>query len=138
MKKVLLVYVLITLFTLPAHSQSQKVDPPPGKIELLPGYQHKRVQEIDTIVGHIWKEGGITISYDIGRLAGIYVLPGQKTQFKWYREQKIDNQTVRIALTKEHQLRVTFVEANANFIAIFQKEEDLADALLMILTYRSR
>jgi hypothetical protein len=137
MKKVLLVYMLITLFALPAHSQTPKVDPPPGKIELLPGYQHQTGRGIDTMVGKIWKEGGITITYDIGMFAGMYASPYQKDQYQWFKEQKINNHTVRIALTKAHQLRVTFVEAHASFLSVITKDEDLAEALLMILTYRS-
>jgi hypothetical protein len=138
MKRILLIYVLLISYALPVYSQIAKADPPPGKMELLPGYHHKTGRGIDTAVGHIWKDGGITISYDIGGLAGIYVLPNQKDQNGWYREQKINNQTVRIVLTNERQLRVTFVEATANFVAVVPKDEDLADALLMILTYRSR
>jgi hypothetical protein len=138
MRKSLVVYLLIALFELPSYAQVAKADPPPGSIQLLPGYQHKTERGIDTAVGRIWKDGGITITYDIGMFAGMYASPHQKDQYEWYKEQSINNQTVRIALTKARQLRVSFVEAHASFLAIIAKEEDLADALLMILTYRSR
>jgi hypothetical protein len=132
------IFMLVCSLSFNNSAQTTKANLSVGTIDLLPGYQHKREQGIDTIVGHIWKEGGITISYDIGKLAGIYVLPDQKTQFKWYKEQKINNQTVRIAMTKERQLRVTFVETNANFVGVVPTEQDLTDALLMLLTFRHK
>jgi hypothetical protein len=135
MKKTLFVYVLIALFALPACSQIAKADPPPGKMQLLPGYTHKSEQGIDTRVGKIFKNGGITINYDIGELAGLYTSPDGKDEYEWYKEQKMNTQTVRIALTKKRELRVTFVEATVNFFGTVPTEQDLADALLMVLTF---
>jgi hypothetical protein len=47
----------------------------PGGIKLLPGYKHEKLQGKDTRVGKVWKKGGLTFRYDIGRLAGITSKP---------------------------------------------------------------
>ncbi len=50
----------------------------PGHIKLLPGYHHKHLQGIDTLVGEIAKKDGLSIKYDIGRLAGNYAAHQKK------------------------------------------------------------
>jgi hypothetical protein len=60
--------ISILLFSSVAFAATTQKDPPPGNIKLLPGYQHKTLQGIDTRVGKIWKEGGLEIKYDIGSL----------------------------------------------------------------------
>src|SRR5438309_1303373 len=46
--------------------------PPPGNMKLLPGYVHEARRGIDSRVGVIYKKDGLSISYDIGRMAGVY------------------------------------------------------------------
>ncbi len=113
-------------------------DPPPGSITLLDGYKHQKMQGIDTRVGKIWKDGGITIQYDIGRLAGNYAQQQRKyqaDQLLWDRQQTWHGQPVELAMMKDRQLYVSFPERHANFYGKVPKEEDLVDALLMVLTY---
>ncbi len=113
-------------------------DPPPGSITLLDGYKHQKLQGIDTRVGKIWKDGGITIQYDIGRLAGNYAQQQRKyqaDQLLWDRQQTWHGQLVELAMTKDRQLYVSFPERHANFYGKVQEEQDLVDALLMVLTY---
>ncbi|MCH8165366.1 MAG: hypothetical protein IH889_07130 [Planctomycetes bacterium] len=113
-------------------------DPPPGSIKLLDGFKHQRMQGIDTRVGKIWKENGITIQYDIGRLAGNYAQQQRKyqaDQLVWDRQQTWHGEPVELAMTKNRQLYVSFPESHANFYGQVQKEEDLVDALLMVLMY---
>ncbi len=113
-------------------------DPPPGSITLLDGFKHQKLQGIDTRVGKIWKDGGITIQYDIGRLAGNYAEQQRKyqaDQLLWAKQQTWHGQPVELAMTKDRQLYVSFPERHANFYGKVQTEEDLVDALLMVLTY---
>ncbi len=113
-------------------------DPPPGSIMLLDGYKHQKLQGIDTQVGKIWKDGGITIQYDIGRLAGNYAQQQRKyqaDQLVWDRQQRWHGQPVELAMMKDRQLFVSFPERHANFYGKVRKEQDLVDALLMVLTY---
>ncbi len=113
-------------------------DPPPGSITLLDGFKHQTLQGIDTRVGKIWKDGGITIQYDIGRLAGNYAEQQrtyQADQLVWHKQQTVKAKRVQLALTKDRELFVSFPDHSANFFGKVQKEEDLVDALLMVLTY---
>ena len=43
--------------------------PPPFGIKLLPGYPHEPKQGFDSVVGVISKKDGLTIMYEIGRVA---------------------------------------------------------------------
>ena len=113
-------------------------DPRPGSITLLDGYKHQKLQGIDTRVGKIWKDGGITIQYDIGRLAGNYAQQQRKyqaDQLLWDKQQTVKEERVQLALTKDRELFVSFPGHSANFYGKVQTEEDLVDALLMVLTY---
>jgi hypothetical protein len=129
-----------TIFALMAISvvTAQEGDPPPGSIKLLPSYRHKTEQGIDTAVGRIWKEGGLTITYDIGRLAGHYAGPDAHADFLWRKEQVLGGQIIWCALTKEGQLIITFPKTSANFFAKLKTQEEFAEVLLMILTYREQ
>jgi hypothetical protein len=107
----------------------------PGDIKLLPGYKHAKLQGIDTRVGKTWKDGGLTIQYDIGRLAGNHVKAQEKDKGLWYKEQVLAGHPVQLALTKDRTLYVTFPEATANFYGRARSDEEMADMLLMVLTY---
>ena len=113
-------------------------DPPPGNIQLLEGYTHIRKRGIDTSVGEISKPNGLTISYDngqlAGRAAGYYCGNGQCI---WYKRQQTNGKDVWIGLTKDNQIIATFPDDYANFFAQTKSSEDIADFLLMILTFGS-
>jgi hypothetical protein len=144
MKKKLLLFVLLFfLSVLSASAQKKRVrnvselSPPPGGIKLLNGYVHIPLRGIDTRVGRIKKEGGLDILYDIGRLAGesvrLCLLIDQSCV--WYKEQQLKGGLVKIALTKDREIIATFPKTTANFIAEVKSQEDIADFLIMILTY---
>jgi len=60
MMKLLLATVVLLVSSSSFASMAQK-DLAPGGIKLLPGYQHKTLQGIDTRIGRIWKDGGLDI-----------------------------------------------------------------------------
>jgi hypothetical protein len=122
--------------------------PVPGGIKLLPGYAHEPKQGFDSIVGVIEKKGGLVIMYEIGRVAkpGGLALGGdfadrakslKEIQRQWYKEQTIAGQAVHIAMAKDGGLYVTYPESGVNFSVMTKTPEDLADALLMILSYQA-
>jgi len=106
-------------------------------IKVLPGYQHERLRGIDSEPGEITKKDGLKIEYDIGMMAGEIVKPSDVSLYLWYKEQTLNGQSVRIAFTKQRVLKATFPDSDANFWCEIRGEEDLADALLMILSYQS-
>ena len=131
-------------------SKPSRADPP-GGIKLLPGYEHKSLPGIDTTNGKIWKKDGVTIEYVNGKLAGNQVeevkkaiTQTKKDSIRWYKEQTVGGQPVQLLLTKDRTLYATVPEAKtgvmggpANFKASPKSDEDLADVLLMVLTFRA-
>ncbi|MCE9528602.1 MAG: hypothetical protein K8R36_21365 [Planctomycetales bacterium] len=107
----------------------------PGGMKLMSGYRHKRLQGKDTRVGEISKEGGLSIKYDIGRLAGNYAKSRAKEETLWRKEQVLGGRPVHLAFAKDRTLYITLPEANANFYATTKSEEEIADILLMVLSY---
>jgi hypothetical protein len=112
----------------------------PGGIVLLPGFEHRREPGIDSLPGSI-SNGQLRIRYDIGASAGDYAADARNVL--WSREQTVSGASVKIVMTRDRQLIVTFLRNTrgasathpANFIATIEKEQDVADMLLMVLSY---
>ena len=115
-------------------------------LRLLAGYTHSSQQGFDSLVGDIRKEDGLRIQYEIGRV----VEPGQprlggdfrdrarltpKDEVLWYREQVVAGEPVHVAYRKDKVLLASFPRTGMNFRASVGSMEQLADSLLMILTY---
>ncbi|WP_020472657.1 hypothetical protein [Zavarzinella formosa] len=132
---VVLALSVIGLLSVPAGFAEEPADPTPGGIKLLPGYKHEKLQGIDTRVGKIAKASGFAFGYDIGKLAGDAAGSLDKDTLLWRKEQVIDGQTVRVALTKDRMLYVTFTQTHANFYGKAKSDDEVADMLLMVLTY---
>lgn len=137
---------LVSLMTATASAQDAKPDPAPGGVQLLPGYKHQTLQGIDSRPGKIFKEGGLEIMYDIGRIpkAGGFRLGGDYSDWakrvpakdqRWYREQTINGHPVYLVYTKKQRLTVSFPKGGINFSCEAKTEQDLVDALLMTLSY---
>jgi hypothetical protein len=134
-------------FLLIAASAAPAADaPPPGNLQLLPGYVHEPLQGIDSVVGRIVKKGGLTIQYEIGRVpkpGGLAIggdfsnaairLPEKNR--RWLKQQVVAGQPVDIAYGKDDLLLVSYPKSGVNFTATAKTPEELADVLLMVLTY---
>jgi hypothetical protein len=119
---------------------------PPGAINLLPDYTHERKQGFDSIPGVISKKGGLEIVYDIGSIPkpGAPRFGGQfsdrakavpAAQRLWYKEQIVNGQPVHLAWTKQKRLLASYPKSGINFSVNVKTFEELADALLIILSY---
>ena len=130
-----------------------------GGIKLLEGYSIKEGWAVDAANWKIEKKGGLVIHFESGPSEGSVVDLDHKEQYAWWREQTIHGRRVLVALVKPglktdpdldaerglppgNILLVTFilVEHNppyytANFVAKVANQEELVDALLMIVTY---
>ena len=132
-------------------------DQPYGNLTLLSGYKYKRSTTFDTINGVIYREGGLNIEFESGISEGYAVKSADQNKYIWYRTQTINGHNVLLALTKpgvatkwepaKHRgpkpmniLMVTFpgtfspMDA-ANFHAEVLDEQEIADMLLMVLTF---
>ncbi|MEQ8786982.1 MAG: hypothetical protein RIC55_11810 [Pirellulaceae bacterium] len=137
---------IVVLLGAVAASSALAADGPPGAMRLLEGYEHQPLQGIDSIVGRISKEGGLQITYEIGSVPkpGGFQLGGQfsdrpknvpKEELRWYREQTVNGQPVHLAHRKDDVLLVSFPRQGMNFSTTVRTADDMAAALLMILTY---
>jgi hypothetical protein len=133
------------------------VGPSFGDIKLLDGYKIKKGWAVDAATWTIYKEGGLTIDFEAGMNEGLWADPKNRADYLWYREQTVNGHRVMLALIKpglktvwepNHQrspefgniLLVTFPlggqpDHTANFNAEILNKQELADALLMILTF---
>lgn len=128
---------------------AQEKDSLIGDTKLLPGYKHEKLQGIDSIVGKIINPKGLSIFYEIGAIPkGQFRFGGsftdrpkttQKSQLRWYKEQKVLGQPVHIAYLKNGMLLVSYPESipgkGINFSTKIQSPTDMADALIMLLTF---
>ena len=105
---------------------------------LLPGYRVTENQGIDSVVGNISKGAGrLTIHFDIFGATGNQADSEEVEKSTiWRREQKINGARVICVYTKSRDLIVTF-PLSANFVARIRNQQDLADMLLMVLTFHS-
>jgi hypothetical protein len=139
--------LILGAFVLVAASVACAADaPPPGNVQLLAGYVHEPLQGIDSIVGKISKKGGLTIQYEIGRvpkpgglaLGGDFSNAAQRLPEKdrrWLKQQVVAGEPVDIAYGKNDVLIVSFPKSGVNFTSTVKTQEELADVLLMVLTY---
>ena len=112
------------------------VVPPPGNMNLSPGYFHTPNCSIDTAGGYIRKHGGIEIHYDIGVLAGNFAKRyAYSDEAEWIKTEKVGDDSVLIVLTKEKFIVATFEKAVANFTASVVSQSDIEDFLKMVLSY---
>jgi len=95
---------------------------------------------MDSTVGMIWRDGGVRVQYDIGEDAGNYTeckWCGWTDGELWRTRQTIDGQTAVCVFTKKQTIVVSFLESHANFHATVRNSRDMADSLLVILSYRA-
>lgn len=87
-------------------------------------------------MGRIWREHGLTLTYDIGALAGNHAQEHRGAgKYLWYKEQTFNGSQAQIVLTSDRTLYVTFPQDTANFYGKVETEQDLTDALLIVMTY---
>jgi hypothetical protein len=138
MKFVKWTWFTVSVF-LTAVSVTAQEAPPPGYIELLPGFHHHLKQGIDSATGTIGKKGGLQIQYDIGEQAGNYTQCtwcGWTKGEVWRKKQIVNGQEIVCVFTKNRRFIVSFPEAHANFYATIRTTGELTEMLLMLFTFR--
>jgi hypothetical protein len=139
------------LLMMPAWAQEQ------GWIRLLNGYTLKKDVTADAYAATIQKAGGITIEFETGPTSGRWANPKNKATYAWYQEQVLNGRTVCLAMIKPG-IRTVFEPAGklggrvggillvtilvdgdprngANFSAKTRNASDVADVLLMAVTF---
>lgn len=150
MRKIHHQVILAILMSLSASAQKSEW------ITLLRGYSLQRTDDGDTFSATIKKVGRPTIEFEAGPSAGPWVDSRNIQTFSWYQEQVINGRKVRIALTKPgvrtpwepegtkvpgNVLLVTIMLGKdnegfaANFSSKVRTSQDIADLLLMAVTF---
>jgi hypothetical protein len=127
---------LLLLVSVGGVASAQSYEVRPGKaMKLLPGYQIEERTGIDAIEGTIAKRDGLTVQYDIGKFRNNVASLQDKKRLRWYKEHEANGLPVHLALAKDGTLYVTFPYFAANFQANVANEAEMAEVLLMVLTY---
>src|ERR1043166_574249 len=131
MNSKIIVMVAMVAFAVICAAKDIQSDPP-GGIRLLPGYQHRRLQSIDDVIGEIWKDGGLKIHYDIGAWGSN---PDNcktcEAPVLWRKEQVVNGQRV-VCVLYQTKLLVINIDGYASFQATIKTQQQQADMLLMI------
>ena len=153
-------YVTISLSMVLSSARMVSAQCPPGGITLLPGYYCRldRATGVATTAGVIQMPNGLKIEFEKGLSQGFAVDEKHDDQYAWFRQVKINGLGAKLALIKRgyesvwepasprnrepgNILLATFPLGRDQYHAInFQAEitsdEELVDALLMIMSYR--
>jgi len=167
MKCYRLLILVLTIFVVPVVVIAQTASvvspqvPAPGKIKLLTGYIHEPRRGIDSRVGVIYKRDGLSIGYDIGRMAAVYAdqyfpqyferlrkqthlnpnaieqqIRSLEDKVEWRQRQQVNGDELMIVFLKDSTLIASFVNSTANFTAKIDSNDKFADFFLIVLTYQ--
>jgi hypothetical protein len=104
-------------------------------VRLLPEYKVVASAGIDTWGATISKEGGVKIELYQGLHVGVAADSVETKDVAWREEQVVNGQQVICVYTKSNDLVISIPKLIANFQSHIRSQQDLADMLLMVLTY---
>ncbi len=129
---------LLTVVSLTAIAQSRdttKSPPLRSPVQLLSGYKIQLSSGIDTWGGTIWKVGGLKIIWHSGLHVGVAADLVDKKDVAWREEQVVNGQQVVCVYATSSDLIGSFPRLVTNFQGHIERQQDLAEMLLMILTF---
>lgn len=146
MKKLIVPLISLCVLLVPRSSMMQETAARKQQIatrspvRLLPGYKLEVTYGLEGGYGvRIWKDSGLSISGSIGCCFAAEANSIEKDQLRWREEQEINERRTTLAYTKDYDLVITFTDNKnsypANFTAHVRDEHDVAETLLMVLTY---
>ena len=127
-------------------------------VKVLDGYSVRHESAVDAVTWTIEKKGGLSIHFESGLSEGLWADPKAVDSYAWTRVQTVNGYKVLFALVKSglrtrwelknsrgippgRILLVTFLLGGeqsfhtANFSAKIASDQELADALLMVMTF---
>jgi hypothetical protein len=106
-------------------------------MRLLPGYHVRLRKGIDSAVGDVVKDGGLTIRFEMMGASPDYSEDEDiKRNTSWRKEQTVNGKQLVCIFSKQGELLVTFPKYRASFFAQIKTEQDAVDMMLMVLTFR--
>ena len=113
----------------------ESAKPHASGINLLPGYQLQVDRGFDSPSGKISNENGFKIEVEFCCHFGNAAESIEERQIAWKQKQDLKGQSVTFVLTKSHDIVVSFPEYGTNFLAHIRNESEMADMLLMVVTF---
>lgn len=121
------------------------------EVVLLPTYEHKSLQGIDSIVGQIDKKSGPSIFYEIGGV----IPPGQPrfggsfsnsaaavpaASVAWTKSLRSKEKSTTVTYTKDQKLLISveFAKEGANLTATAKTAEEIAEVMMIALSLREK
>lgn len=144
MRCVIGIVVYCSVLGCSAGARANQVEIPFGRIDLLAEYRHEQRSGVDSMSGRIWKESGLSIRYDIGGLSGNIAGTVPSANRRWLKQQSVEKGTLHLVMTTEGNLIASFnlssgpgsVHQMVNFIALTQTPEEIAEFLLIVMSYQ--
>lgn len=104
-------------------------------VNLLPGYKIQIFPGLDSAAGRIWKDGGLEIEIEMCCGFGNAADSVPKSRLAWREQQTTHGQLVVLVFTKANELIVSYPKLVTNFRTKTRNSRDLAEALLIALSY---
>jgi hypothetical protein len=128
-----------------APAVAQRIEMHPGTVVLPQGYAHRPQQGRDSWPGSFVRaDGGFTVHYDIGAMAGTHMGPHRRAECAWYVEHEVAGRPAWTGVI-EHDGRRRIVTTimddpqgymtPANFFAEVSGDRDVAEFMLIVASY---
>jgi hypothetical protein len=154
--RLMAVALLLGLFVSVNVSQTQNPD-----VNLIDGYKFRTTETLGVLsgAGEIFNNDGFVLSFEEGLSQGYAADKTKIKKYSWFRVQRVADRTFFIAFVKDEKLTSSSITRGKrneygtlvvthplsdqphhaiNFRARIASEQELIDALLMILSYRSQ
>jgi hypothetical protein len=143
--QIVLIVVAIGFSVLSVHPQTKTIVlparppiTPPGNIRLLVNYVHETRQTIDTSEGSFVRSDGFKIDYWNGSHVTNLArkrLREDKDKVIWSKQIAHFDDVVFLAYFKDGEIIASFDKSKANFYSLTKTSEDVADFVLIVMTY---
>jgi hypothetical protein len=141
-----LLLALLLCWATPAAAQQTAMRT--GTIVLPQGYTHRPLNGTDSSPGSFVRaDGGFTVHYDIGGMAGTHMSPYRRAECTWYVEHRVDGRrayTGMIVSEGRRRIITTIMgererwSTPANFTADVRGDRDVAEFMLIVGSYVPR
>lgn len=132
-------------------SAAAQVQMPTGTISLPATFTLRPLRGTDSSPGTIVRAGGgMVIQYDIGGMAGSWVVPARKESFLWMTAHEVDGRVAYTGLARDsagvRTIATTILGESrddawtlpANFSAEVRDERDVAEFMAIVTSYRPK
>ena len=134
---------LLSLGLLPVYLRAQERQAAPAgvarsPVRLLPGYKIELRHGFEgDFGGRIWKPGGLSVDFDSGVHNPKAIDSIEAKDVRWRAEQIFDGHHVVLVYGPSGLVAISILDRAANFRAKIRNQQDLAEMLLMVLTFET-